>query len=280
MSVVLMSHALHEGRDLSAIEPEDRPYAVGREAFARQLDAIAHRLCREGGGGTAGVPAVAITFDDGHASNVRIALPMLLERGLEALFFVTSDWVGARAHYVDAPMLGELVGAGMIVGAHGRTHRFMDDLSEPDAREELIRSRETLESAIGAPVRSMSFPGGRHDARIRRLARESGLVSLFDSRVARAGPGELAAALAVARHGRGPGDGADAAPASGHGREPGPVPRVAVRHDTDDDTFARMIEPDPAWYAAARRASGLRTLARRALGNRIYHGLYKSLRAR
>ena len=296
MSVVLMYHAVHAGGDLSRIAPEDRPYAVDAEAFARQLDAVAARLAREpaaddgdgdggAGGGGRRAPAVAITFDDGHASNVDIALPMLLERGLAGLFFVTADWVGAREHYVDADMLAGLVRAGMSVGAHGATHRFFDDLSGPEARSELIRSRRTLESAVGAPVRSMSFPGGRHDGAARRLAREAGLEALFDSRAATVAPEALGPALALAGHGTAPGAGHDAsgsgapgAAASGTGTAP--VPRVAVRHDTCDTTFARMIDPDPAWYAAARRGERVRGLARRVLGNRIYHGLYKSLRAR
>ena len=303
MSVVLMYHAVHAAGDLSRIAPEDRPYAVDAEAFARQLDAVAARLAREpardaddgagpGAGGAGGegerAPAVAITFDDGHASNVDIALPMLLERGLAGLFFVTADWVGAREHYVDADMLAGLARAGMSVGAHGATHRFFDDLPEAEARAELIRSRRTLESAVGAPVRSMSFPGGRHDGAARRLAREAGLGALFDSRVATVAPAALAPALALAAHGSAPGTtsgpGSDVPGPGSPGSAPSgvgapPVPRVAVRHDTDDTTFARMIDPDPAWYAAARRGERVRGLARRVLGNRIYHGLYKSLRA-
>lgn len=260
-----MYHALFEGSDLSRIDAEDRPYAVEREAFARQLDAVAERLARVGDG-----PAVVLSFDDGHASNVDIALPLLVERGLEALFFVTSGFVGAREHFVDADMLRALVAAGMTVGGHGRTHRFFDDLAPHEALAEMRDARAALESATGVPVRSMSFPGGRHDARALRLAREAGVDALFDSRCATASPPELIAALEVARH-----DGA----ATGGGAAAAPVPRVAIRRDTDPTTFARMIAPDPAWYSAARRGERIRQLARRVLGNRIYHGLYKSLRA-
>ena len=51
MSVVLMYHALFADRDASRVAPEDRPYAVARDAFARQLDAVAEQIgrasCRE-----------------------------------------------------------------------------------------------------------------------------------------------------------------------------------------------------------------------------------------
>ena len=293
-----MYHALHEGADVSRIDPEDRPYAVARDDFARQLDAVAERLARPAGasgeeaGAGDGAPPVAITFDDGHASNVELALPLLVERGLDAVFFVTSGFVGAREHFVDATMLAELVRAGMTVGGHGRTHRFFDDLDAAAARAELVGARAALEAAVGAPVRSMSFPGGRHDRRARALAREAGIGALFDSRCAVASPRALARALAVAAHGatggpvRGPGSDSADGPAddptddpTDDPGDPAPIPRVAIRRDTDPDTFARMIGPDPAWYSAARRGERLRGLVRRALGNRIYHGLYKSLRA-
>ena len=44
-------------------------------------------------------------------------------------------------------------------------------------------------------------------------------------------------------------------------------------------TFVRMISPDLRWYAAAARRQRAKHLVRRMLGNRLYHGLYKSLSA-
>jgi peptidoglycan/xylan/chitin deacetylase (PgdA/CDA1 family) len=46
--------------------------------------------------------AVAITFDDGYADNLRAASPLLLERNLPATFFLTSDGLrGVRAFWWD-----------------------------------------------------------------------------------------------------------------------------------------------------------------------------------
>ena len=282
-----MYHALFEGADLSRIDAEDRPYAVGRDAFARQLDAVAERLARGGPEPDDGAPAVALSFDDGHASNVDVALPMLLERDLDALFFVTSGFVGARPHFVDAPMLRELAAAGMSVGGHGRTHRFFDDLGAEEALGELRDAREALESirrgAGNARCRSpaVATTPARGGSPGRGRRREA----LFDSRCAPADPVALARALTVSAHPGGSGTGVDKDVAGARRRrtirpEAAPVPRVAVRRDTDRRHLRAHDRPRSG---VVRRRAARRTragdLARRVLGNRIYHGLYKSLRA-
>jgi peptidoglycan/xylan/chitin deacetylase (PgdA/CDA1 family) len=44
-------------------------------------------------------PAIAITFDDGYADNVRLALPILEETGVPATFFVTSGSIGSQQEF-------------------------------------------------------------------------------------------------------------------------------------------------------------------------------------
>src|SRR5207342_3607508 len=69
-----------------------------------------------------GRPDVQLTFDDGNASDVEIALPSLLERGLSAEFFVLAGLLGEPGRLA-ADDVRELHGAGMRVGSHGWAHR-------------------------------------------------------------------------------------------------------------------------------------------------------------
>ena len=60
------------GREL---EPGEDPYWVDTERFLRILDEIATW------------PSVRLSFDDGNASDLRVAAPALADRGLTAQFF-------------------------------------------------------------------------------------------------------------------------------------------------------------------------------------------------
>jgi len=246
MSVILMYHAIHDGDPHPAIAPEDRPYAISRDAFTRQLDRIEAQQRATG-------QPVRLTFDDGHVSNHDIALPLLLERGLRATFFITTAFVGVREHFCSGAQLRRMAQAGMTIGGHGHTHAFLDDLSPQAAREEFERCQAALSTLLGQAPSALSFPGGRHDASSVRLAREAGFEELHGSLLAVVDPS--AAANAV-------------------------LPRVAIRSNTDLATFERMILPDRRWYAARQRAQRAKHLMRRAIGNRLYHALYTTVSAR
>lgn len=250
MSVVLMYHALHPGDDTSAIDAEDLPYAVAERDFVAQLDAL--RARRGAGEGT----DVVLTFDDGHASGHDIALPHLLERGLHAWFFVTSDFVGRRPGFCDARRVAALAAAGMTVGSHGASHAFFDDLDDEAAAGELEGSRERLRAMGGGAVDSISFPGGRWSARTLELAERAGYRALFGSTL------DTVSADTLARGRRADGT---------------PVPRVPIRRSTTLAEFARIVDTDPAWFRRRRAVQGAKRAARAVLGNRIYHGLYQSL---
>ena len=276
-----MYHALYRGEDSGAIDAEALPYALAEADFVAQLDClvargIGHRPGEgeeagrgvvaspfDGGSASAGAaelpatpPAVLLTFDDGHASDHDIALPHLLERGLHASFFVTSDFVGRRPGFCEAGQVAALAAAGMSVGSHGASHVFLDDLDDRSAARELAVSRERLAAMGAGEVTSLSFPGGRWSPRTLTLARQAGYTRLFDSRVAP----ESAAALAAGRRGDGT-----------------PLARVAVRRGVPLADFRRIVDADPRWFGRHRAVQRVKRAARTVLGNKVYHGLYKSL---
>jgi peptidoglycan/xylan/chitin deacetylase (PgdA/CDA1 family) len=277
MTVVLMYHALFRASDTSLIDQEDLPYAISEAAFAAQLDNLAGR--RAGLFESGQSPDVVITFDDGHCSNLEIAAPLLCERGLSACFFVTTDFIDTRPGFMSGSQLVELASLpGMLIGSHGVSHRFLDDLSECDSLAELIDSRKRLESITGRACQSISFPGGRYHEQTLTLVRAAGYRQWFGSDIGTLSLDECFDA-AEAR--------AQAAVADAAGERvllsqhrSRPLERTAVRRSTSMDEFARMIEPDQAYYRQHRRRSQVKSLARRVMGNRLYHGLYKSFSAR
>ena len=117
--------------------------------------------------------AVVLTFDDGHVSNFTLALPILQEYGFKAEFFITTAWIGTP-HFMNEEQIRALHTAGMGIGSHGVTHRFLSDLPEAAIQEEFSDSHKVLKACTGAPVASMSYPGGRMSQLTQRIAQAGG----------------------------------------------------------------------------------------------------------
>jgi peptidoglycan/xylan/chitin deacetylase (PgdA/CDA1 family) len=177
------------------------PISVHPDVFARQMEwlaahrrvvslAEAVRLMDAKGRLPAGVASV--TFDDGFVGVHEFAMPVLLQEGLQATFFVVAGALGATgadADWVrDAPsprrtlsatQLLELRDAGFEIGSHSYTHRNLTTLNEREVVSDLRRSRDVLEDLIQRPVTLFAYPGGRHDEDARRAAATVGFHYSF-----------------------------------------------------------------------------------------------------
>jgi peptidoglycan/xylan/chitin deacetylase (PgdA/CDA1 family) len=158
-----------------AVESGAAPLCVEPGLFARHLDAIAasgadvltvRELAAALRGGCPPAHAVVVTFDDGYASVVANAAPLLRERRIAATIFCVAGrlggdsawpsqarWAAARP-LAGAADLAVLVEAWWEVGSHGVQHDVLSD-----ARE-LAESRALLEAATGADVKSFAYPYG------------------------------------------------------------------------------------------------------------------------
>lgn len=128
-------------------------------------------------------PRVALTFDDGLEDCYTKALPILTALDIRATFFPIAACVGTESsaadvygtvRYLSPRQLRELADRGHEIGSHGMTHADLTLLDKSALREELRRSRATLEDLIGRPVTSISFPFGSCNQRVWDTARECG----------------------------------------------------------------------------------------------------------
>lgn len=101
--VVLCYHGVVA--DDHAEAPYQYRNTVGASEFAAQLDVLArhHQVVSAGDvlawvDGAAALPhhAVLITFDDGYRNNLTVAAPILQQRGMTALFSVSTDCIGSE----------------------------------------------------------------------------------------------------------------------------------------------------------------------------------------
>jgi peptidoglycan/xylan/chitin deacetylase (PgdA/CDA1 family) len=170
------------------LDPGYRRYVVARDDFRAQLEQLTDSgfhgvsvstFCS---GAHDSRSAVVITFDDGCASDARIAAPELQDRGFTATSFVVTQWIG-KPGFMAANEVREVHQMGMEIGSHSHTHRFLADLDDEQIEEELTVSKKTLEEIISAPVVHFSCPGGRYDQRVLRIAKQAGYRSVSTSAI-------------------------------------------------------------------------------------------------
>jgi peptidoglycan/xylan/chitin deacetylase (PgdA/CDA1 family) len=183
-----MYHQLEpRGGALSLGAEGDRRYVVAEDAFRRQLAWLETAQLRgvdvsTALDGDAAGTAVAITFDDGSATDLTVAAPLLAEAGFGATFYVVVGSLGARGRLSPA-QVRELHGHGFEVGCHSMTHPYLTDLWGAELRTEVVESKDRLEQVLGGRVDHFSCPGGRWNPRVARLARLAGYRSVATSRI-------------------------------------------------------------------------------------------------
>jgi peptidoglycan/xylan/chitin deacetylase (PgdA/CDA1 family) len=187
--LVLCYHAISEDWDADL--------SVTPSGFRRQLTTLVSR----GWVGAAFTDAVldvpapktlAVTFDDAFDSVRSLAAPVLAELGLPGTVFVPTDWPGrglmhwpgidqwttTRFRHELAPMswdnLRALASAGWEIGSHTCSHPHLPQLDSERIGQELTESRAVCERETGRPCRSLAYPFGEADDRVRAGAVAAG----------------------------------------------------------------------------------------------------------
>ncbi|MCB0994830.1 MAG: polysaccharide deacetylase family protein [Acidimicrobiales bacterium] len=259
---ILCYHAVRE-TPLPGLDP----FSLTPAGFEAHLDLLVERgwrtqrvtdFVRDHVRGSAPIPerTILITFDDGYADFVEVAVPMLVERGLDATLFVTTSTVGTTPRFLDpVPSDGTIMAsweqlrtidaATIELGAHGHVHADLDVLTPAEAAADIQRSRALLEEGLDRPVTSFAYPRGYHGGSVRRLVDEAGFVAGCAVRnlVSHAGDDPLALA------------------------------RILVRNDHDTTWLASLLDgdgPDSATPRELIRTKGWRAVrrAKRRLGHR------------
>jgi peptidoglycan/xylan/chitin deacetylase (PgdA/CDA1 family) len=163
------------GEPARELDPGEEETWVSVAQFERVMDAVAGRS------------DVRITFDDGNASDVEIALPRLVERGLRAEFFVLAGLLGEPGR-LDSTGVRELLRAGMRIGSHGWAHRDWRTLDAGQAAEELSAAHHLLGQLTGEPVSRVAIPFGSYDRRVLSRLRRAGVTRAYTSDGGRARP--------------------------------------------------------------------------------------------
>jgi peptidoglycan/xylan/chitin deacetylase (PgdA/CDA1 family) len=183
--IALMFHGIDGPHSRAAGFSADPHYTVEASRFEAILDALLEAGCTVGAArDLIDAPpedhSVWLTFDDGDASNLLEALPILAKRGLSADFFVNPGRVGSPGT-MDWSALREMADAGMSIQSHGQTHAYFTHLSSDALREELRVSKQAIEDHLGHAVSLLAPPGGRVPRGLVELARGLGYRAVLGS---------------------------------------------------------------------------------------------------
>lgn len=168
-----------------------------RDVFERQLDVLdawGARVFSLGDGvqllanGRLPERAVCLTFDDGYASTIDTAWPLLRKRSYPATMFVVTDYLDGDRHFqwdalgsndprarlVDRTAVRDVFADGLLIGSHTASHPWLPHLPGPQIDDELSRSRAVLEDLLGVPVDTLAYPKGGWSAQVWQSAARAG----------------------------------------------------------------------------------------------------------
>lgn len=100
---------------------------------------------------------VLLTFDDAPYGNTLEIADALEERGVSAIFFVNSMYMENEEGF---EVIKELHERGFEIANHTHTHAKLNDYTEEDQYQEIVKTNELIEKATGTAPRFFRAPHG------------------------------------------------------------------------------------------------------------------------
>jgi peptidoglycan/xylan/chitin deacetylase (PgdA/CDA1 family) len=117
---------------------------------------------------------LALTFDDGPSVWTPLVLDLLREHGARATFFLIGARVRERPDDVR-----RIEAEGHELGSHTLTHPRLTEISDDEARAEIIGGVEALEEVLGKRLQLFRAPGFYADERVLAIVADLGLEAVF-----------------------------------------------------------------------------------------------------
>jgi peptidoglycan/xylan/chitin deacetylase (PgdA/CDA1 family) len=117
---------------------------------------------------------IALSFDDGFRDSYENGFSILMRRRKTAALFVIVDWVG-RKDILSWVEIRELANAGVTIGSHSFSHRWLPDITnDRELTREITESKKRIEDEVGKEVTHFCYPVGGVDERVAECVKKAG----------------------------------------------------------------------------------------------------------
>lgn len=181
---VLCYHSIAEGTSDNAIHPKEFERQIRYLVTNFRIVSLSDLLRKNGVNGM----AVAITFDDGYADVVSLALPILKRFSVRATAFVLGSpskvnrsTLGSEQKLLSINQQRALIKAGWEIGFHSATHRDLTKLTTARLEEEVIDGKNELEEKLKHSIRLFAYPFGRYNSSVIDAVKKAGYLAAFTS---------------------------------------------------------------------------------------------------
>lgn len=172
------------------------PNAISQAVFADQIEWLArHADVLPIGDFLAGLEhqaiCVSIGFDDGYASVLEHAEPILSAYNIQATVYVNTGWISegsrrvsdaASGHYpgeffMSCQDVRHLVQRGWTIGSHGVEHLDLTSVRDESLHAELHDSKRLIEDRLGVACHHFAYTWGRYNRKVKKAVMHAGYLS-------------------------------------------------------------------------------------------------------
>ncbi|MEB8388442.1 polysaccharide deacetylase family protein [Rhodobacteraceae bacterium KMM 6894] len=151
---------------------QEARYWISRDQYCDALDR-AYTQIQKG-------RQIGITFDDGNRSDLEIAAPELVARGMTGQFFILTGRLD-DPQYLSPADIQTLQGHGMAIGLHGHDHIDWRRLDAAGFKAETITARHTLAAITGHPITTAAIPFGAYNKKVIAGLARNGFRKIYTS---------------------------------------------------------------------------------------------------
>lgn len=117
---------------------------------------------------------VILTFDDGWENQYRYAFPLLKKYHMTATFYIFTNAIGKKTHFLTWDQVKEMDAAGMTIGSHTLSHPYLKKLSSDELRKEIVESKKIIENELKKPVMHFASPFGYTSPEVVEIIKAAG----------------------------------------------------------------------------------------------------------
>lgn len=175
--ILLYHHvAVHQSEDIYYISPhafEQQMNLLHTWGYTAISVELLTRAIKEG----AVLPPkpVIFTFDDGSETVYTTALPIMQKYNFTGTAYIVHNYVGIP-NYMNADQIRRLYASDWEIGSHSLSHANLTERTDRQ-RQEIVESRRKLQTLLGVPVLSFSYPFGAYDEESVHYAHYAGYIA-------------------------------------------------------------------------------------------------------